>query len=70
MPGPPATVREVRKALIDGGISCPISVRTVGMAVIDTGNDDDLGLRVKATLERAGYVADWEPGHLYVFRKS
>lgn len=70
MPGPPATAREIRKALIAGGISCPVSVRTVGMAVIDTGDDADLGVRVKATLERAGYVADLDPGRLYVFRAS
>lgn len=70
MSGPPATAREIRKALIAGGISCPVSVRTIGMAVIDTGSDDDLGQRVKTTLERAGYVADLDPGRIYVFRRS
>lgn len=70
MPGPPATAREVRKALIAGGLTCPVSVRSVGMAVIDTGNDDDLGLRVKQALEAAGYVADLDPGKIYVFRAS
>lgn len=70
MSGPPATAREIRKALIAGGIACPVSVRTVGMAVIDTGSDDDLGRRVKATLESAGYVADLDPARIYVFRRS